>query len=64
MSMWEDYDYDPSDFDDTTAHCSRCGTTNLHWEETSAGFRLYTPSGRQHVCPPARPSDFDDLTAQ
>ena len=31
--------------------CSICNTSNLHWQRVNGRWRLFTNSGREHICP-------------
>lgn len=57
------YDY-VIDEGDWRVTCKFCGKENLHWEETPAGWRLYTENDRPHNCRarPAKVGEFEDLT--
>lgn len=65
MSIWDEYDYDPSD--ERTAECKFCGKAGLYWEELEPGrWRLVDENGLLHRCSQKRldrraANDFEDL---
>jgi hypothetical protein len=72
MSLWNDHEPDPRDFDDDEngspkskqPRCKFCGSTDVSWIHTGVRWRLYDDEAKNlHVCArTATTDDFDDLT--
>lgn len=48
--MSEASDYDLDDDDPRPTRCRVCGSRDVWWNDTSAGWRLYE-GAKPHVCP-------------
>ncbi len=44
-----------------TPQCKFCGSVDVQWIETAAGWRLYNDNGARHECNRGSADDFEDL---
>jgi hypothetical protein len=57
--------FDPPEPDEPPefAECKFCGKAGLHWEETDAGWQLFSEHYERHKCSNKTvAADFEDLT--
>lgn len=58
--LFDNHLEDMFDDEERTVTCDRCGADDLHWMNTSRGYRLYESNNTLHMCK-MNDSEFIDL---
>ncbi len=58
---WSPYGSARNPLRDYTPQCKFCGSVDVQWIETAAGWRLYNDNGARHECNRGSADDFEDL---